>query len=110
MNRFVSSIVKLFNESPIGITQSGRDDFLYREDVHKLLIRGEMLSGDIDVVIYADSIARWLPPFEEQKIEDQKRQEILRFLCEWLEKKKIKYKVDTSHGGNVSMVQFKPKP
>ncbi|UCH40810.1 MAG: hypothetical protein JSU67_03700 [Gammaproteobacteria bacterium] len=46
----------------------GRSGVVYEEGGKTVQIEAEMLAGEIDMVIYFDSISSWQPPYENEAI------------------------------------------
>ncbi len=69
-------------------------NFVYVEDDHKLLIRGEMLTGETNFVVYTSYIDRWCSPYDHERIEAQEKQIILHRLHDYMEQQRIKYEIE----------------
>ena len=76
------------------IERIGRDEYKYVEGDHVLMFQAEMLSGSPRRVIYVRTIKNWLPPFEIEKITEQKRTAILEKVCKYFDVKGISYTVE----------------
>ena len=72
----------------------GRDEYKYVEGDHALKLQVEMLSGNPRRVIYSRTIKNWLPPYEKEKITEQKRKEILKRVCKYFDTNGISYTVE----------------
>jgi hypothetical protein len=75
------------------IGKKSRDEYKYVEGERLMIINAELLGGKIERAICYDSIRRWEPPFDHEPISEEKRQEILRNFCSYLESQHISYKV-----------------
>jgi hypothetical protein len=71
-----------------------RDSFLYIEGDHKLVIRGEMLLGDLDFVVYRGVTENhWMPPHEGEAISPEKMEEIFQRVDEYMKEEGIRYEI-----------------
>jgi hypothetical protein len=76
------------------ITMERGHNFLYREGDRKLLIHGEMLTGDLDFVVYSGGITNWLPPYQEEAVGVEKKQQILSRLDRYMKQYGIRYELE----------------
>jgi Immunity protein 74 len=76
------------------IIRLGRDEYKYVEGDHTLTLQVEMLSGTPRRVIYSRTIKNWLPPYENERISEQKRKEILERVCKYFDANGISYAVE----------------
>ncbi len=62
--------------------------YWYREGDHKVAIYFERLapSGGVDIVVYMTSVKVWMPPHEDEGIDDKKRGQIAERLRSHLER------------------------
>ncbi|SRR6266404_1208712 len=88
------------------IRAEGRNCFKYIEGDRQVLIVCEMLTGKIDLQVFAGSIDRWESSHSE-KIADMKRREILHRLCQWMDRRGIKYVVDDSKEPEAKVMHFR---
>jgi hypothetical protein len=58
------------------VSLKGRAGMLYREGKKRMEIDSEMLFGEHDIVVYTDSIRRWLPPHDGEEITSAERERI----------------------------------
>src|SRR5215510_5777749 len=72
----------------------GRDEYKYVEGDHTLKLQVEMLSGTPRRVIYSRTIKNWLPPYENERITEQKKREILERVCKYFDANGISYTVE----------------
>lgn len=72
----------------------GRDEYKYVEGDHSLTLQVEMLSGSPRRVIYSRTIKNWLPPYENERITEQKRKEILEKVSKYFDMNGISYTVE----------------
>lgn len=63
----------------------------YREGEKSLTAYMEMLSGDYQVYLDSRSIRRWKPPFQDEILPAEKKQEILNNICAGLDFLGLKY-------------------
>ena len=66
-------------ESPEGFSVEvlGITGLRYREGDRTMFIDSEVLAGPSGMVVYRDSIIRWDPPHEDEKITEADRERIL---------------------------------
>jgi len=95
INRFFSKFkpVKTIDGAAF-MERLGRDEYKYVEDDHALKVQVEMLSGNPRRVIYSRTIKNWLPPYENERITEQKRREILERVCKYFDANGISYTVE----------------
>jgi len=58
----------LFHKDKVKVRIRGRSSIIYEENKKIMHIEAEMLSGEIDLVIYFDSIKYWQPPYKNKII------------------------------------------
>ncbi|MBE0697872.1 MAG: hypothetical protein IH586_13200 [Anaerolineaceae bacterium] len=71
--------------------------FLYTEGDYRAKIGGDMLTGNLDFVVYPNQLTGWLAPYENEPMSDEKKEEILARLLEWMQQQGIRYTIDHSH-------------
>lgn len=72
------------------VKMHGRAGIEYREGRRRMMIDSEMLAGpDFDLVVYADSIARWEPPHERDAVTADERTRIRRNISDALKSLRI---------------------
>jgi hypothetical protein len=69
-------------------------NFVYSEGDHRLLIRGEMMTDDLNFVIYPHSMEDWMAPYETETKGTAKKELILAKLGEWLSREGIIYELE----------------
>lgn len=55
----------------------GRVGLLYREQGRTMKIDSEVLMGPKAMVVYTDSMTKWLPPFDGEPVDNSVRQRIV---------------------------------
>lgn len=70
----------------------GRDEILFEENGRKVVIYSELWSKP-DRGIYAGSVNRWEPPYENEPLTDEQRDDILSLLYEHYDYHGISYKI-----------------
>jgi hypothetical protein len=68
------------------LVRLGRDEYKYCEGDHALILQIEMLTGKPDLLLYSSTIKSWLPPYEHEAIDPQRRREIAERIANYLEK------------------------
>jgi hypothetical protein len=63
----------------------------YIEGKHKALIESEFLVGEIDLVVYFDTLKSWEPPFENEIISDESKVTIRENIANELKRQKISF-------------------
>jgi hypothetical protein len=58
------------------VSLCGRAGIVYKEGKRRMKIDSEMLGGEHDIVVYYDSIRRWLPPHDGEEISAEERERI----------------------------------
>ena len=71
------------------VSHQGRAGILYREGKKEMSIDSEMLFGDFDIVVYLDSISRWLPPHDDLSVTQEDKERIRRNLAESMKSLKV---------------------
>lgn len=66
------------------IRRIDRDSYEYREEDHAMILKVELQSGNPNVVFYTSTVERWQPPYDNQPISEQHKQEIIRKVCKFL--------------------------
>src|SRR6266496_2724573 len=72
----------------------GRDEYKYIEGDRALTVQIEMLSGTPRRVIYSRTIKKWMPPYDNEPITEDKRKEIVAKICKYFEINNISYTVE----------------
>lgn len=67
----------------------GRSAIEYIEGDRHVVIGAEMLSGDVDMLLYSSDLLCWDPPFQEDMLTDEDRRRIMNNITSDLEKNKI---------------------
>jgi hypothetical protein len=80
------------NEST-SFRRAGRDQFLYQEGDHKLLVFVELLLGPPYNLIYPDTVKRWEPPHEMETISRDEKERILKNIYIFFDERGISYGV-----------------
>jgi hypothetical protein len=86
------TIKKIDNVS--SMEQLGRDEYKYIEGGRALTVQIEMLSGTPRRVIYSRTIKKWMPPYDNETITEDKRKEIVAKICKYFEINNISYTVE----------------
>jgi hypothetical protein len=68
--------------------------FVYREGDHSVEVYADMMTTDIDFVVYPNQLDHWMPPHQDEVIPETKKEEILSRLWKWMERQGMKYEVD----------------
>jgi immunity protein 74 of polymorphic toxin system len=94
----ISKFLKTFRtikqiDNTSSMERLGRDEYKYIEGDHALTVQVEMLSGTPSRVIYERTIKTWLPPYDHEKIDDERRKAILQKICRYFEINGISYVV-----------------
>lgn len=89
---------------------AGRDGFRYSDGDRSVLIETEMLTGDVNRVIYAGLITNWLPPHEAESILPEQRSEIVRTVYEFLVQQGRVVEVDWEFKGDEGPVPASGSP
>lgn len=55
----------------------GQTGLCYREGERKMFVDSEVLTGPSGMMVYGSSIARWDPPYDEENIDEAKRQQVI---------------------------------
>jgi hypothetical protein len=65
--------------SSLGFSVSlvGRSRIVYTEGDKTLNVSAEMLVGDVDFIIYAETVRRWEPPFDSEVISADEMKRIM---------------------------------
>jgi len=94
VNKFLKKFrtIKEIDESS-SIERLGRDEYKYIEGDHALTLQIEMLSGSPSRVIYSRTIKNWLPPYDKEKITDEKREEIVKKICKYFDINSTSYTI-----------------
>ncbi|MGI9318521.1 MAG: Imm74 family immunity protein [bacterium] len=71
-----SNNLMVFQKEHFKIKLRGRSGVVYEEGSKRVIIEAEMLKGEIDLVIYVDSIMHWQPPHEKDAISQDERKTI----------------------------------
>jgi hypothetical protein len=74
-----------------------RSHVVYREGKHVAWIPGEILSGGYnqpDFALYPKSFTKWNPPHSDEKIDESKKEEIIKRVCVALKAQGLKTEVD----------------
>lgn len=71
-----------------------RDEWKYIEGDRQLILVAERGLGDPQLLIYASSVKRWLPPHENEEITDADRERILKKVCFFFDKSGKTYKIE----------------
>ncbi len=66
----------------------GRDELKYIEEDHELLAQAE-LGTSPDRILYASTISKWLPPYEQEPISPERKQEIINRLVDYYKRQKV---------------------
>lgn len=66
----------------------------YFEDGHELIIPGEMLTGEKELLVSVSAIRNWMPPFERERMDDQEQKLIAANVAAALDFLGIKYEFD----------------
>jgi hypothetical protein len=71
-------------ESDLGfsIEVLGRTGLRYTEQNKSMKVDSEMLAGPSGLILYTDSIIRWDPPDEKEKVDEKAKQRIIANICE----------------------------
>jgi Zn-dependent M32 family carboxypeptidase len=96
-----NSISKLFRkfrtikkiDETSSVEQLGRDEYKYIEGDRALTVQIDMLSGTPQRVIYSKTIKKWMAPYENEIITEEKRKEIVAKICKYFEMNNISYTV-----------------
>jgi hypothetical protein len=75
------------------IERLGRDEYKYFEGDRALTVQIEMLSGTPKRLIYTSTIKKWMPPYDNETITEEKRKEIVAKICKYFEMNNISYTV-----------------
>jgi hypothetical protein len=70
---------------------------IYREGDHVAYVPGELLVGGYqqpDYVVYARTPFKWRPPFADEEISTERREEIVNRVVEGLKAQKLKTEVE----------------
>ena len=65
------------SDSGYSVEVVGRTGLLYSEVSREMEIDSEVLQGPSGLIVYTDSIARWLPPHELEQVDDTCRNRIV---------------------------------
>jgi hypothetical protein len=76
-------IFRKYSKTP-QVTPYLRENFEYQRGDHVMKISGEIL-GNSHRGVYANSIKRWDPPYENEIVGDDEKREILRAIIEYWE-------------------------
>jgi len=71
------------------VIHQGRAGIRYREGKKEMAIDSEMLFGNFDIVVYLDSIARWLPPHDAVPVTPEDKERIRQNLAESMKSLKV---------------------
>ena len=63
----------LFLKQSYRVTMRGRSGVVYEEGGKTVNIEAELLTGEIDLVLYFDSIRHWQPPHEREVISQDEK-------------------------------------
>jgi len=66
----------------------------YFEDARELVIPGEMLTGEKDLLVSVSAIRSWRPPFDRETIDKPKKEKIVANVAAALDFLSIKYRFD----------------
>lgn len=92
-NKVIHTIISNQIDEITTMKSMGRGDFLLQEGNRRVRIYAELMSGPPDRSIYAKSIIRWLPPHENEPLNDEDRQRILEKTCRYFDMRKISYEI-----------------
>lgn len=65
-----------FSKKLFSVKITGRTGLIYKENGKTLMVDSEMLVGEYDMVIYADSINKWEPPNDNHQFTDEEKERI----------------------------------
>ena len=68
---------KIISDSGFELHIIGRGSLLYKQGSRIMKINSELLASNFGIGIYKNSIQKWEPPFENEIISKEKRQQIL---------------------------------
>lgn len=77
----------IFRRKKYKVSLKGRSGITYLEGDRIANIEAEMMTGDIDLVIYFDRFRAWAPPNEKDYITEEDRKRIRENVTEELESK-----------------------
>jgi hypothetical protein len=77
----------LFKKKTFKVKMRGRSGVIYEEGVRCILIDAEMMIGTTDLVIYADSLQHWQPPYDAEVITPDDKRRIISNITNELESK-----------------------
>ncbi len=66
----------------------------YYEDARELVIPGEMLTGEKELLVSVSAIRSWKPPFDQEAIDKAKKERIVANVAAALKFLAIKYEFD----------------
>jgi len=61
----------------------------YIEDGKRIVVGAEMLSGEVDMVLYSSSLLSWESPFQDEKLTDEDKCRIMRNVTSDLKKHNV---------------------
>jgi hypothetical protein len=92
MFRYLLQALGLLPKPQYTLDVFNRDNFLYREGDHKLVIYGQMLTGPfVDFVIYTSEITNWEAPHNDEPISAEQKQIIVERLDQYLKRRGVRY-------------------
>lgn len=103
INTYTEGIKKMFTKIGLqGVESSegfivgsvGRYELLYQEGEHKLIINiegGWDKDNKFFISIYTSTITHWQPPYENEPITEEKKQQIIQRICAALDFLEIRY-------------------
>jgi hypothetical protein len=66
------------SDTGFSIEVLGRSGLRYTEDNRSLMIESEVATGPSGLIIYSRSIRNWLPPYADDLIDQEKRDQIVK--------------------------------
>jgi len=91
--KLIRDLGRTYITDDIFITGGGRDTLIYHDKDHATEVFVELLFGKINRSFGRRSISRWLPPFEEEVIDEAKKDEIIRNIATYYQSKGITFQI-----------------
>jgi len=79
-----------FKKKPYEVHLRGRSKIYYNEGDHQAIIGVEMLTGDIDFVVYLNELKKWESPYDNEALSDIDKQRMKLNIEKELLKKNIR--------------------
>ncbi len=86
-------LLKTRIDNSTNVYKRGRDEYLYKEGNHSLMIYAELLTGNPDIDIDISSIRKWLPPHQDEYLSQEDKNRILKKFCAYLDLNGVSYRV-----------------